>query len=95
MLDLAADSIREVQQTIESSGGKAHAYDCDVTSSSTVYSVASQIKQDVGEVWGLVNNAGIVSGKNIFDVPDYLASKTLAVNTEVRRNFWKGVPSTT
>ena len=84
LLDLAMAPIREVQHLIESTGGKAHAYVCDVTSSSTVYSVASDIEKDVGEVWGLINNAGIVSGKNIFDVPDGLASKTLAVNTEVR-----------
>ncbi|GMH87776.1 hypothetical protein TrVE_jg2831 [Triparma verrucosa] len=86
LLDLSLPAVDAVKAIIESDGGKAHAYVCDVTSPSTVYSVAASIKNEVGEVWCLVNNAGIVSGKSIFEVPDALASKTLAVNTE--SHFW-------
>lgn len=35
----------------------------------------------MGDVTVLVNNAGIVSGKKIYDVPDKLAELTMQVNT--------------
>ena len=68
LLDLSLPAVDAVKAIIESDGEKAHAYVCDVTSPSTVYSVAASIKNEVGEVWCLVNNAGIVSGKSIFEV---------------------------
>ena len=41
---------------------------------------------DFGKVDMLFNNAGIVSGKSILDVPDGLAEKTMQVNSV--SHFW-------
>ena len=44
------------------------------------------MKEDVGEVTVLINNAGIVSGKKFFDVSDDMADLTFKVNTAA--HFW-------
>lgn len=51
-----------------------------------IYKVADLVRQEVGDVNILINNAGIVSGKKIFDCPDELMEKTMAVNTHTL--FW-------
>ena len=45
-----------------------------------------QVKQDIGDVTILVNNAGIVTGRKIMDVPDDKAELTFQVNTTA--HFW-------
>ena len=57
-----------------------------MTDREKVYSLAEQIKYDVGEVTMLVNNAGIVTGKKILEAPDQLMVKTMEVNSI--SHFW-------
>lgn len=45
-----------------------------------------QVRQEVGDVTILINNAGIVTGKKFMDSPDTLIEKTLQVNTMA--HFW-------
>jgi len=44
------------------------------------------VKNDVGDIDILINNAGIVSGKKILQCPDALIEKTMQVN--VIAHFW-------
>jgi len=44
------------------------------------------VKNDVGDIDMLINNAGIVSGKKILQCPDALIERTMAVN--VIAHFW-------
>ena len=55
---------------VESLGGKCHTYTCDLTRRSDVYKVCERIKEEIGPVSILVNNAGIVGGKRILDLDD-------------------------
>lgn len=51
----------ETAKLIEKSGGpKAHTYTCDVSDRQNVLSVAEKVKQEVGDVTILINNAGIM-----------------------------------
>eukprot|EP00123_Amoebidium_parasiticum_P010678 comp20244_c0_seq1/m.25303 comp20244_c0_seq1/g.25303 ORF comp20244_c0_seq1/g.25303 comp20244_c0_seq1/m.25303 type:complete len:309 (-) comp20244_c0_seq1:737-1663(-) len=84
--DLSLESAEKVAVEIIEAGGKAKAYQSDVSDRETVYRLANQIKEEVGPVDILINNAGIVSGKKILDVPDGLAEKTMDVNTTA--HFW-------
>uniref|UniRef100_A0A1I7ZM13 Short-chain dehydrogenase/reductase family 16C member 6 n=1 Tax=Steinernema glaseri TaxID=37863 RepID=A0A1I7ZM13_9BILA len=61
-------------------------YTVDLSSSKEIAAVADRVKADVGGVDILVNNAGIVTGKKLFDCPDELMEKTMAVNTNA--NFF-------
>lgn len=45
-----------------------------------------QVRQEVGDVTILINNAGIVTGRKFMDSSDHLVEKTLQVNTMA--HFW-------
>jgi all-trans-retinol dehydrogenase (NAD+) len=53
----------------------------DVTNSEAVYAAIAAIEEEHGDVWCLVNNAGIVSGKLLLDTPDQQIRKTFEVGT--------------
>lgn len=57
-----------------------HFYECDITNSSSVASVASTIKSDLGLPTILLNNAGIGRTYNILDVPDSYLEKIFHIN---------------
>ncbi|KAE9418565.1 hypothetical protein Angca_009868, partial [Angiostrongylus cantonensis] len=59
----------------------AHAYTVDLSKREQIYEMAERVKAEVGKVDILINNAGIVTGKKIFDCPDELMELTMAVNT--------------
>ena len=44
-----------------------------------IYCAAEKIKEDIGPVTILVNNAGIVSGTSVLDTPDSRIVKTFEV----------------
>lgn len=70
----------------EKGAARVHAYLCDCSDKAEVYRVADQVKQDVGDVSILINNAGIVTGRKFLDAPDSLIEKTIEVNT--MSHFW-------
>ena len=54
---------------------------CDVSRREEVYRVAEQVKVAAEPVDILINNAGIVSGKQLLDIPDEQIAMTFATNT--------------
>jgi len=52
----------------------------DLSERKQIYEAADRVKQEWGNVDILINNAGIVSGKKLFECPDELMEKTMAVN---------------
>ncbi|XP_028405066.1 short-chain dehydrogenase/reductase family 16C member 6-like [Dendronephthya gigantea] len=71
---------------IKSKDQKAFSFTCDCSSKDDIYRIANDIKTNVGDVTILINNAGIVSGKKFFEIPDEKIKKTFAVNTMA--HFW-------
>ena len=65
---------------------KAFPYQCDCSKREEIYKVAEQVKKDVGDVTILINNAGVVSGKNFKDTPDDKIELTFKVNSIA--HFW-------
>lgn len=76
----------ETVREIRAAGGKCYGYQVDVSSRESIYEAAQKVKEEVGKVEILINNAGIVSGKKFLDTPDTLIEKTMTVNT--MSNFW-------
>ena len=66
--------------------GQVYSYICDVSDRSAVYDTANRVRQEVGVVTILVNNAGIVSGKRFLETPDDKIVKTFEVNAI--SHFW-------
>ena len=49
---------------------KAHAYTADLSNKAQIDSVCAKVRAEVGDVSILINNAGIVGGKNFLDLDD-------------------------
>lgn len=75
-----------VNELRRAGNGKAFGYPCDVTDPATVTRTAAQVRQEVGDVTVLVNNAGVVSGANFLDIPEAMIRHTFDVN--VLALFW-------
>lgn len=58
--DLNRETNEQTAREIKSKGGRAFAYQCDVTSREQVLQLAEKVQREVGNVTVLVNNAGIM-----------------------------------
>lgn len=75
-----------VQEILTVTGRTAHGYVCDVSDREAVYEVAKKVRREVGTVSVLVNNAGVISGSKLMDIPDGKIEATMKVN--VLALFW-------
>lgn len=69
-------------------------YDCspyvvDVSDREMVYEVAKRVKEEVGKVNILCNNAGIVTCRTFLDLPDKAIEQTYAVN--ILSHYWVNI----
>ncbi|XP_071853925.1 epidermal retinol dehydrogenase 2-like isoform X1 [Apostichopus japonicus] len=84
--DINDEGNQETGRMVRSLGAEANVYKCDVTDREAVYKVAKSVETEVGKVTILVNNAGIVSGRQLLDLSDEDIAKTFDVNTLA--HFW-------
>lgn len=64
-------------------------YALDITNRELVYKYAEFVKDDIGVVDILINNAGIVCGQTFLDIPDYMIEKTYNVN--ILSHYWVSI----
>ena len=69
-------------------GCQARGFQCDVSARQQVYDRAAETAAANGPVDILINNAGVVSGKDFLDLPDEKIAATFDVN--VLALFWAG-----
>ncbi|GMR55613.1 hypothetical protein PMAYCL1PPCAC_25808, partial [Pristionchus mayeri] len=85
----------ETKGLLGKSGVKVFTYTLDLSKSEQINATAEKVRKEVGNVDILINNAGIVTGKKIFDCPDELMEKTVAVNCNAclftAKNFVKSM----
>lgn len=80
--DLDAESAgRAAAEAEELGAAGAWAYTCDVGDREQVYARAEEVRAAAGDPDVLVNNAGIVNGRPLLELPDERIEKTFAVNT--------------
>ena len=84
--DINQEGLEETRRLIDAEGGQAWAYECNVTDRYLVYLMAERVREEVGHVSILVNNAGVVSGQPFLDTPDEKIQLTMDVN--VMAHFW-------
>ncbi|XP_039272041.1 epidermal retinol dehydrogenase 2-like [Styela clava] len=85
--DVSQKNLNETSKVMEEETGKEfYAYTCDLSDREAIYKTAEKVKQDIGRVDILINNAGIVSGKTILKCSDSMMQKTMEVNTMA--HFW-------
>jgi all-trans-retinol dehydrogenase (NAD+) len=72
---------RTALEASEAGASSAHAFACDVSDREQVYARAGETRAAAGDVDVLVNNAGVVSGRPLLELPDERIERTFAVNT--------------
>lgn len=73
--DVNQNGIDETVQIIRSNGFKCSGYNVDISKKDDVYKAAEIVRNDVGTITLLVNNAGVVSGRALLDTPDHLIER--------------------
>lgn len=86
--DINEEKVFVVAEEVRALGNEAFAYVCDCSNRAEVYRVAERVKKEVGDVAILVNNAGIVLGKQLLENSDDDIEKTFKVNTLA--HYWVG-----
>jgi all-trans-retinol dehydrogenase (NAD+) len=80
--DIRREALDSVVAELEKSGPEqARGFLCDVSRRAEVYRVAEETMAAAGPVDVLVNNAGVVSGRPLLELPDEKIEATFAVNT--------------
>jgi all-trans-retinol dehydrogenase (NAD+) len=80
--DINAQNLDKVVAELNARGReRAHGFICDVARRERVYAVADQTRAAAGGVDILINNAGVVSGRSLLEIPDEKIESTFAVNT--------------
>uniref|UniRef100_A0A182TDH4 Short-chain dehydrogenase/reductase 3 n=1 Tax=Anopheles melas TaxID=34690 RepID=A0A182TDH4_9DIPT len=71
---------------LETEGYRCRAYLVDISERERVYEAAKKVKQEVGNVQVLINNAGIVACRTLWDLSDKAIESTYAVN--ILSHYW-------
>ena len=81
IIDINEDGMNKTRELIQRTGGLCKAYKCDISSREDVYETAEKIKEEMGFVSILINNAGIVgNAKRVSEMDDEKVIQTMNVN---------------
>jgi all-trans-retinol dehydrogenase (NAD+) len=79
--DLDAGAMNAAVEEIKRlTGREAHGFVCDVSDREAVYRTADEVRDLVGPVDVLFNNAGVVSGRRLMEIPDEKIEAVMGVN---------------
>lgn len=84
--DINKNGIEETAAKCRKLGAQAHPFVVDCSQREEIYSAARKVKEEVGDVSILVNNAGVVYTADLFATQDPQIEKTFEVN--VLAHFW-------
>jgi len=79
--DIDAEGLGQAQGELNATGHTADVYVCDLTRREEIDAVAARTLAQSGPIDILINNAGVVSGKNLLDISDADIERTFQINT--------------
>ncbi|HZF03598.1 MAG TPA: SDR family NAD(P)-dependent oxidoreductase [Patescibacteria group bacterium] len=79
-VDVASDNAAQCADWIKRRGGAALGVTCDVTDEAQVEAMVAQVRDAYGRVDVLVNNAGILGGLSVLEMPLPRWNRQIAVN---------------
>lgn len=82
LVDLNEDGLNATLEDIQAMGGHASGYTVDVTDKEAIFQLRERLHADGGPIDVLINNAGIVFGGPLLDVPLEKHIRTFRVNVE-------------
>lgn len=78
--DIHETNLLNVEREIRSAGGRVSTYVCNLADRDAIQRTAGLVRKDAGGVDILINNAGVVSGKNFLECTDAQIDLTVRVN---------------
>lgn len=84
--DVNTEGNTETVRLVQASGCECQAYTVDLCDRNAIYRAAAEMDKQGLKVDILINNAGIVTGRNFLESPDSHVERTFAVN--VLSHFW-------
>lgn len=84
--DISQEALKTTIDLLHANGFMCKGYVVDISNRDQVYERAEQVKQEIGQVEVLVNNAGIVCCKPFWDLPDKVIQNTYNIN--VISHYW-------
>lgn len=84
--DINKHGVEETAAACRKLGAQAHHYVVDCSKRDEIYSTALKVKEEIGDVSILINNAGVVYTSDLFATQDPQIEKTFEVN--VLAHFW-------
>ena len=79
-------AIKATADALKDEGFDCATYVVDISDKEQVYEVAKKVKQEVGKVDVLINNAGVVTCRTLLDLPDKAIETTYGVN--ILSHYW-------
>ncbi|XP_043678079.1 estradiol 17-beta-dehydrogenase 11-like isoform X3 [Vespula pensylvanica] len=84
--DINQEGIEETMKLIKIAGGICYGYVCDIRNCEEVYKKAELVREEVGLVTILINNAGVINIGKFLETPDYLLNRSIEIN--IISQFW-------
>ena len=79
--DVNEAGLNAVRDELAAHPGGVAVYACDLTDREAIYATARRVLDEHGPIHTLINNAGIISGKPLLEIPDEHIERTFSVNT--------------
>jgi len=87
LLDIQEEKLEQVVDEISlETGAEVHGYVCDLSKREDIYKVAERVKEEVGDVSILINNAAVMSGRSLLESKDEAIERTFDINCLA--HFW-------
>ncbi len=80
LLDRQAEAVAAVAEGLAATGAQVLAQACDIADEAAVLAAAEAVRRQLGPVWGLVNNAGLLRPGALQDVSLAEWNQVLAIN---------------
>ncbi|XP_055947905.1 17-beta-hydroxysteroid dehydrogenase 13-like [Argiope bruennichi] len=84
--DINQENNESVASKLRAQGRTVFSYKVDVTNEQEVIQTANRVKQEVGDVSILINNAGVFSGQPLCNLPSHIIRRCFEVNSMA--HFW-------
>lgn len=89
MISLQFSAINRTVEELKAEGIDCRGYVVDISNRQNVYEAAKQLKVEIGNVDILINNAGIVCCKPLWDLPEKVIENTYNVN--ILSHYWVNI----
>jgi all-trans-retinol dehydrogenase (NAD+) len=84
--DINRDALQGTADALQREGYQCASYLVDISDKEQVYATANKVKQEIGKVDILINNAGIVTCRTFLELPDKAIEATYGVN--ILSHYW-------